>query len=211
MNAIKITNYSKKFNEKILFSDFNCSIKVGEMIALVGPSGCGKSILLNTIGLIEKLEFGELYIHDKRAPKINSKKANIIIRQEISYLFQNFALIDNFTVEENLIMALKYTNNSKEKKVQIVSNALKEVNLIGYEKMKVYELSGGEQQRVSLARSIIKPSSIILADEPTGSLDSKNRDLVLNILKKINSMGKTILIVTHDEHVANECDRIIEL
>ncbi|OJG91147.1 hypothetical protein RV16_GL000133 [Enterococcus saccharolyticus] len=181
------------------------------MIALVGPSGCGKSILLNTIGLIEKLEFGELYIHDKRAPKINSKKANIIIRQEISYLFQNFALIDNFTVEENLIMALKYTNNSKEKKVQIVSNALKEVNLIGYEKMKVYELSGGEQQRVSLARSIIKPSSIILADEPTGSLDSKNRDLVLNILKKINSMGKTILIVTHDEHVANECDRIIEL
>ena len=134
-----------------------------------------------------------------------------MIRENISYLFQNFALVDSFTVRDNLLMALKYVKLSKSEKEQLIHDTLQQVNLEGYQDLKVFEISGGEQQRVAVARSILKPSKLILADEPTGSLDPENRDEILAILNQLNKNGKTIIMVTHDNKVAESCHRIIRL
>ncbi|QNN74532.1 putative bacteriocin export ABC transporter (plasmid) [Vagococcus carniphilus] len=211
MIIIQLRNYTKKYKNKTVLSNLNLEIQKGDMIAITGPSGAGKSVLLNTIGLIEDLTEGELILFGKKAPKINSIESNKIIRDKISYLFQNFALVEHKSVEDNLYMALKYTNLNKEEKKQLVKEALEKVGLDNYEKNFIYELSGGEQQRISLARSIIKPNEIILADEPTGALDTKNRDLIINLLKEVNQLGRTIVIVTHDEVVANSCNKIIKI
>ncbi|MDR0690840.1 MAG: ABC transporter ATP-binding protein [Streptococcaceae bacterium] len=208
---IKLTNLGKKFGKKQIFNQFNLAINAGEMIALVGSSGSGKSTLLNILGLIEDFDSGEYLFWGEKNIKTNTKKASKNIREKISYLFQNFALIETETVEENLQIALKYKKINKKDKQRLISSALGKVGLKRYEKRKVHELSGGEQQRVAIARVLIKPSEIILADEPTGSLDSKNRDEVLNLLKKINKEGKTIVIVTHDPEVSKNCSRIVEL
>lgn len=211
MIIIQLRNYTKKYKNKTVLSNLNLEIQKGDMIAITGPSGAGKSVLLNTIGLIEDLTEGELILFGEKAPKINSIESNKIIRDKISYLFQNFALVEHKSVEDNLYMALKYTNLNKEEKKQLVKEALEKVGLDNYEKNFIYELSGGEQQRISLARSIIKPNEIILADEPTGALDTKNRDLIINLLKEVNQLGRTIVIVTHDEVVANSCNKIIKI
>ena len=119
--------------------------------------------------------------------------------------------MDEETVEYNLKLACKYVKTNRHEKEFSISEALKHVGLKGYEKRKIYELSGGEQQRVAIARIMLKPSKIILADEPTGSLDEKNRDVVLNLLKTLNKEGKTLILVTHDKYVASQCDKIIHL
>lgn len=208
---IQIKNFTKKFGHKTVFNYFNLEIAAGEMVALTGPSGSGKTTLLNTIGLIDVIETGEYTLFGKMVPKVNSKAASKIIREKISYLFQNFALVDNFTVVQNLMMALKYVKKSKQEKAQLIENALEQVGLKGYDKFKVFEISGGEAQRVAIARAVLKPSEIILADEPTGSLDSQNRDEVLEILCQLNKSGKTIIVVTHDNTVANRCERVVNL
>lgn len=134
-----------------------------------------------------------------------------MIRENISYLFQNFALVDNFTIKENLLMALRYVKQTKKEKEESIDNALRMVGLENYQKLKVFEISGGEQQRVAIARCLLKPSKVILADEPTGSLDTKNRDEILAILNQLNASGKTIIIVTHDNKVAESCHHTIGL
>ena len=140
MNSIEINDFSKTFGNKELFSKFNCSIKTGEMVAITVPSGAGKTVLLNTIGLVEPIASGKLFLLGKEAPKIETTLSNRLIRNHISYLFQNFALIDNKTVNENLLMALKYTKHSKEQKERIVVSSLKKVNLLEYGKRYIYEL-----------------------------------------------------------------------
>ena len=170
-----------------------------------------KSTLLNIIGLLEEFDDGELIIDGESSPYPNSSGANKILREKISYLFQNFALVDEETVEYNLKLGCKYVKGSKKEKELSISETLKHVGLNGYEKRKIYELSGGEQQRVAMARIMLKPSKIILADEPTGSLDEKNRDVVLDLLKTLNKEGKTIVLVTHDRYVASQCHRIINI
>lgn len=211
MNIIQMSGLYKRFGSKSIFHDFNLEIKKGEMVAITGSSGCGKTTLLNMIGLIEPIDSGEYFLLGKKAPKCNTNNSNKVIRGNISYLFQNFALIDNFTVEENLMLALRYVNKSREQKKRLINTALLKVDLKNYQKKRIFEISGGEQQRVALARAILKPSDIILADEPTGALDPINRDIVLKILRELNDFGKTIVIVTHDMTAANSCDRIIQL
>jgi putative ABC transport system ATP-binding protein len=211
MKIISIKNFSKKFGQKVVFDNFNLEILEKEMVALTGPSGSGKTTLLNTIGLIEAIEDGEYHIFSQLAPKVNSKQSEKIIREKISYLFQNFALVDNFTVQENLMMALKYIKKTKKDKESLIDDALVQVGLKNYQSLKIFEISGGEQQRVAVARSILKPSKLILADEPTGALDDKNRDEILEILFQLNKKGKTIIIVTHDTKVADSCQRVVEL
>ncbi len=208
---LTIKNYTKTFGTKKIFEGFDLEIKAGEMVALTGPSGSGKTTLLNTLGLIEPLEVGEYYLSGEKAPKVNSRAANHLIREKISYLFQNFALVDNLTVEENLMMALRYVKKSLSEKNKMIDEALERVGLPSYQKLKIFEISGGEQQRVAIARTILKPSQIVLADEPTGALDPKNRDEILAILHQLNREGKTIVIVTHDEVVAQNCTRMIQL
>lgn len=210
MNAVELVNINKSFNGNHVLKDFSIQIKKGEMVAITGNSGSGKTTILNIIGLIEKADSGTVNLFDLKDIKPNTKKGEIAIRKHIGYLFQNFALIDNETVEDNLIIGLKYVCK-KDKSVDKIKEVLKEVGLSGYEKRKIYELSGGEQQRVAIARIMLKPSNIILADEPTGSLDSTNRDVVIDLLRKINATGKTVLIVTHDSYVADQCQRVINI
>lgn len=210
MNAIKLVKINKSFNGNKVLNDFTLDIKHGEMVAITGGSGSGKTTILNILGLIEKADSGTVDIFDFKNIKPNTKKAEMAIRKHIGYLFQNFALIDNESVEENLKIGLKYVNKKEDYKA-LIKNVLLEVGLQGYEKRKVYELSGGEQQRVAIARVMLKPSNIILADEPTGSLDVLNRNSIIDLLKRLNSIGKTVVIVTHDDYVASKCHRIINI
>lgn len=211
MNIIELDKISKSYNGKNILNKFCLKVSQGEMIAITGKSGQGKTTILNIIGLLESYDSGTLLIDGDLDIKSNSGKSTKILREKISYLFQNFALIDEETVFYNLNLALKYVNSTKQEKLNSIKDALQKVGLSGIEKRKVFELSGGEQQRVALARIILKPSKIILADEPTGSLDDENLHIVLDMLKFLNKLGKTIIIVTHDNRVANECTRIIEI
>ncbi|WP_278954852.1 ABC transporter ATP-binding protein [Lactobacillus apis] len=208
---IELKNITKKFENKTVFANFNLQIDQNEMVAIIGPSGSGKSTLLNILGLIDKVDDGEYQFEQYTNIKPNSRLSQKIIREKISYLFQNFALIEEDTVLQNLLLALKYVKKSKKEKTEIITAALQKVGLSEYLNSKIYELSGGQQQRIAVARAIIKPSELVLADEPTGSLDSKNRDEIIKLLLELNDAGKTVIVVTHDSHVAEKCHRVLEL
>ena len=208
---IKLENVTKTIGKKVILENLSLKINQGDLVAIVGKSGSGKSTLLNLLGLIDGDYSGHYEIFDQQNVPVNSVKSQAIIREHISYLFQNFALIDNETVEYNLMLALKYVKLSKKDKVKKIEEILERVGLSSTLHQKVSELSGGEQQRIAVARAILKPSQLLLADEPTGSLDPENRDLVLNFLLDMNKEGKTVIIVTHDAYVAQQCHRVIEL
>lgn len=209
--AVKIRNLSKSYGSKPIFKQFNLDLDEGDMVAITGPSGAGKSTLLNILGILEPFDSGTIYLFGEELPKVNSRKANEFLRNKISYLFQNFALVDDWTVKQNLEIVLNHQKLNKEEKNLKIEEALKIVGLEGYENNKIYTLSGGEQQRVSIARILLKPGELILADEPTGSLDHQNKELVIKLLKQINLLGKTILIVTHDPEVAESCSKNIQI
>ncbi|MDO5026956.1 MAG: putative bacteriocin export ABC transporter [Tissierellia bacterium] len=206
---IKLENIEKRFGDKIIIKDLSLTIEEGESIVIVGKSGSGKSTLLNIMSLIEAPSSGRLLWDDKEV-KVNSKKANEIIRNEIGYLFQNFALIDDESIEKNIKIAMKYNKEIKDPK-DAIKKALIRVGLENDIKQKIYTLSGGEQQRVALARLLVKPCKVIFADEPTGNLDDKTSENIMNILFDLNKMGKTIVVVTHDTRHLESFDRIIEI
>ena len=207
---IILKDINKSFGAHVILHDFNVTIQDGDMLAITGRSGKGKSTLLNIIGLLEPYQSGGLIFNDIRNPKINSRQATLLRRKTIGYLFQNFALMENCTVEENLRWALTY--QPVKNKQQAIAQALETVNLPAeLMKQKVVELSGGEQQRVAIARLFLKPCDVVLADEPTGSLDPSNRDLVISLLHQLHDAGKTVVIVTHDMLVANSCPKRLEL
>lgn len=180
-------------------------------MAITGKSGAGKTTILNIMGLLEKTDRGEVQLFGQAAPRTGSRGANRLLRTRLSYLFQNCALIDDANVDYNLEIPLIYAKKSRKQKQAMKQAALEQVGLDLPLKQKIYELSGGEQQRVAIARILLKPSELILADEPTGSLDAGNRDEVMRILRELNHAGQTIIIVTHDESVSGVCDRTIEL
>ena len=204
---IEIKNLNKKFNDKVIFNNLNLTIEDGEMLAISGASGSGKTTLLNILGKLDKEYDGNIIIDNKNLKTITQTN---YLRNTIGYLFQNYALADNLTVTRNLDFSLKY---SDDKSLEAKENALEMVGLDPKEYLnkKIYTLSGGEQQRVALARLFLKPCSIILADEPTGSLDVKNRDVVLEILRKMNEHGKTVIVVTHDPYVLTVYNRVIKI
>lgn len=211
MNIIEITNLEKKYEGETVLKNINLTVEQGEFICIHGKSGCGKSTLLNIVGLIEKFDSGSLKLFGKEIRNRSEFLKKNLIRYKIGYLFQNYALIDESTVKTNLLVGLKYTKYSESEKKKLIADALGKVGLSGFEDKCIYKLSGGEQQRVAIARIILKPSELILADEPTGSLDPANRETVLELIRKINSEGKTVLMVSHDDHVVNTADRVIEL
>lgn len=195
---------SKRFEGRVLFENFNFKIESGEFVCFSGVSGCGKTTLLNMIGMIEPFDSGKLLIDGEAM--VTPKQRMQYFRKKLGFLFQNFALVENKTVEQNLKLIRKQdrTNLTMEE-------ALKRVGLSGVLKQKVYTLSGGEQQRVALARLFFKQSEIILADEPTGSLDEANANRIMQILKELHQEGKTIILVTHDEKIKRMAERVIEL
>lgn len=212
MSIISLQGITKCFGDHCLFRNYYLDVEENDFIALIGKSGAGKSTLLNIIGLLEKQDSGNIYICGKKNPSLDRKDGIHLLRYDISYLFQNYGLVENISVEDNIKIGLRYSDVIKRKNMStVISEALQRVNLSGYEKKKVFQLSGGEQQRVALARLLVKPSSIVLADEPTGSLDAYNRDIVMKLLVELNVEGKTIIMVTHDNVVANYAKKIIEL
>ncbi len=212
MNAIcELAGISKEFRGREVISELSLTVSQGEMIAITGPSGSGKSTLLNVIGMLDSPGRGSLRLFGRAAPKPASAAAGRLLRRRIGYLFQNFALIDNETVDYNLRVAQTYAKGSRRARAEARARALDEVGLGGLGARRIYELSGGEQQRVAVGRLLLKPCDLILADEPTGSLDPGNRDAVLGMLHRLNRDGKTIIIVTHDEKVTGACTRALEL
>ncbi len=194
----------KSYGSNVLFDDLNFSINDGEYVCFSGNSGTGKSTLLNMIGQIEPFDSGMILYDGKQIRTKKDKKK--FFGEKVGFIFQNFALLANETVKSNLEMipAGHRTNIS-------VHDALKLVGLQNKENVMTYALSGGEQQRVALARLFMKKCEVILADEPTGSLDRENADLVMNVLEYLNLHGRTLILVTHDQYIRNRAGRIIDL
>lgn len=212
MAVIELKGISKSFKSHVVIDNFSMSVKEGEIVAITGSSGSGKSTLLNIIGLLEDFDDGEYRLFGEENIKCGSINASKMLREKIGYLFQNFALIDDATVRYNLMLALDRVKINKNEKNKLIENALKQVGLNDFCDRIIYTLSGGEQQRVAIARLLLKKPAIILADEPTGSLDRFNRDMILDMLRNLNDKFKsTIIVVTHDREVAQFCDRIIEI
>lgn len=201
---IEIKELCKKFDDKILFSDYNLTIEDGEFIVLSGESGAGKTTLLNMIGGLEPIDSGKILVDGKDITKRKNKLQ--YYRDVVGFLFQNFALVDKKTVKQNLKLVKKKSKNGIT-----IEEALEKVGLSDKINTKVYKLSGGEQQRVALARLIVKNSNIILADEPTGSLDEKNAQGVMKILMDLNKEGKTVILVTHVESYKTIGDRCVDV
>ena len=209
---LQVDALNKSFGSNTVLHNISFEIESGESVALVGPSGCGKSTLLNIIGLLETLDSGAISLEGRAYPSINSKKATLMRRTEINYLFQSFALINDWKVSKNLLLALQYTKLSKQEQEHLIRATLENYGIGEKYDAVVNELSGGEKQRVAIARAMIKPGNLILADEPTGSLDKAMATIVIDsLLDSVHANHKTLLMVTHDMGIAQRCDRIIEL
>ncbi|EGO8503192.1 ABC transporter ATP-binding protein [Enterococcus faecalis] len=201
---IQIKNLCKNFDEHVLFKNFNLIINDGDFLCITGDSGTGKTTLLNMIGQLEPYQEGEILFEGK---PIETKKDKLdLFRKKLGFIFQNFVLVESKTVEENLKLIRKEDRTDVS-----IDSALKMVGLDDKKNSKVYTLSGGEQQRVAMARLYLKKCKYILADEPTGSLDRKNAEKIFEILKQLNDIGKTIIIVTHDEYFKSKVEKRVNL
>ena len=212
MKHIELNNISKSYGNRKIIDKLSFLIEDKEIVAIVGKSGSGKSTILNMIGLLETYDDGEILLKEKRLPDLNSKEATLLRRNEINYLFQTNALISEKTVRENLLLAMEYIDIKDEEKFEKISEVLDRLDILDTIDQKANTVSGGEAQRVALARCILKPGDLILADEPTGSLDPKMSNEVFSLLLSLrNDYNKTILIVTHDMDMAKKCDRMIDI
>lgn len=209
---ISVQNVSKKFDSREILRGLSFDIEKNEFVALVGPSGSGKSTILNMIGLLDNVDSGKIQINGKLLPKVNSRLAVHYRRNVINYLFQSNALISTSSVKDNLMLAMTFTNFSRQEKEQRIKETLSFVGLQDRLNSKINELSGGEQQRITIVRAILKPGDIVLADEPTGSLDPEMSQKAFDLIRTLrDQFGKTILIVTHNMEQAMQCDRMISL
>ncbi len=197
--------------ETIALNGVNINVKDGEFIAIMGPSGCGKSTLLNILGLLDTPTEGKYWLGDEEVGHLKERERTAYRKGRIGFVFQNFNLIDELTVEENIDLQLKYLGIGKAERKERVLDILRKVKLSHRAKHYPHQLSGGQQQRVAIARAVVGKPSIILADEPTGNLDSKNGMEVMQLLSELNDEGTTIVMVTHSKHDATYASRIINL
>ena len=202
VNISKIYPSSIDTSEVAALKNITITITRGEFLAITGPSGSGKSTLLNILGLLDDPSSGQLYIDKQPAPKSGSRKASDLRGGTISFIFQRYNLFPELSALDNLLIALKYSKRPINRKLAM--SALDDVGLIDRMNHKPRHLSGGEQQRIAIARSLVVEPNIILADEPTGSLPSAMNNEIINLFKKINSRGTTVIIVTHNEYIAKE-------
>ena len=210
-SAIELKNITKSYKQRPIFKNLNLNVEYNKITTIYGPSGCGKSTLLNIIGLLDKPDSGTLYLLNETAPRLGSSAARLFLRNKISYLFQNFALINDFSIKKNLDMARLDPKESKPAFIARKNHLLKLLNIDMSEKTKVGLLSGGEQQRIAFVRCLLKPCQLILCDEPTGSLDPDNKQIIFNALEYAKKQGKTILIVSHDPYIIKNSDNIMNL
>ena len=197
--------------ETIALNGVNINVEDGEFVAIMGPSGCGKSTLLNILGLLDMPTEGKYWLGDEEVGHLKERERTAYRKGRIGFVFQNFNLIDELTVEENIDLQLKYLGIGKAERKERVLDILRKVKLSHRAKHYPHQLSGGQQQRVAIARAVVGKPSIILADEPTGNLDSKNGVEVMQLLSELNDEGTTIVMVTHSQHDATYAHRIINL
>lgn len=213
---ITLTNIKKIFYtdevETHALSDISLTINKGEYVSISGPSGCGKSTLLSLLGLLDTTTEGQYQLAGHSAANISKTERAKIRNKEIGFIFQSFNLISDLDVEENVELPLTYRKDlSKTQRKQLVKEALEKVDMAHRTKHFPSQLSGGQQQRVAVARAIAGNPSILLADEPTGNLDSKNADAVMELMDKLHADGATICMVTHDPRSAKRADRNIDI
>ena len=212
---IKVQNLSKTFRteevETIALDKVSFVVKDGEFVAIMGPSGCGKSTLLNILGLLDNPTSGQYWLGDKEVSGLHENERTAIRKGQIGFVFQSFNLIDELNVEENIELPLTYLGISKSERKQKVQEVMKRMNISHRVKHFPHQLSGGQQQRVAIARAVVFGPKLILADEPTGNLDSKNGAEVMRLLTELNQDGATIVMVTHNAHDAEMAHRIINL
>jgi putative ABC transport system ATP-binding protein len=197
--------------ETTALNKINLNINAGEFVAVMGPSGCGKSTLLNILGLLDKPSKGDLYFLGNNISGYNEKQRAKLRKHNIGFVFQNFNLIDQLNVFENVEMPLIYLGLSKKERKERVLRALEQVKIDHRKKHYPNQLSGGQQQRVAVARAIVLNPKFILADEPTGNLDSAHGDEVMDLLTDLHKKGTTIVMVTHSQRDAERAERIIML
>ena len=207
---IELQHIWKQFGSRIIFSDLNLNFQSGMVYALIGDSGCGKTTLLNMLAKLETFDKGEIVYKGK---SLTSLKNEEFYRNELGYLFQNFGLLDSQTIRENLELGLiGKKQNKKQEKERLLLQALQAVRLDYLSlNQKIYELSGGEAPRVALAKIILKDPPLILADEPTASLDPKNSKEIMEILLELRNANRTIIIATHNPSIWKMADRVIHL
>jgi len=209
-NILEIINVNKSYKHKNgevkIFSNISLSIKKGELIALVGPSGSGKSSLLNMISFLDLPDSGEIIFQDKKLSGLSEYDKNYFRINKISLIFQNNNLLNDFTAEENVALPLIIKNEKKDKAIKKAQKILKDFNLSNRNSHFPDELSGGEQQRVAIARCLIAGTDLILADEPTGNLDYNTSQEVFSYFLKLKKLNKTIIFATHNRELANKAD-----
>lgn len=212
---IRVENLSKSFRteemETVALDKVSFEVKDGEFVAIMGPSGCGKSTLLNILGLLDNPTGGKYWLGDREVENLKEKERTDVRKGEIGFVFQSFNLIDELSVEENIELPLTYLGVSRAERKKRVQEIMKRMAISHRAKHFPHQLSGGQQQRVAIARAVVFNPKMILADEPTGNLDSKNGAEVMRLLTELNQEGTTIVMVTHNEHDARMAHRIIRL
>ncbi|MGL5152353.1 MAG: ABC transporter ATP-binding protein [Clostridium sp.] len=216
MSIIKLKNiykyYGKGENEVKALNGINLDIDGGDVVAIMGSSGCGKSTLLNILGCIDIPTKGEYIIDDNNIDFSKLNKMSKIRNEEVAFIFQNFALIKDLNVLDNVILPLKFRKISYKERSEKGIEYLKELGIENLKSKRIDELSGGQQQRVAIARALTQESKIILADEPTGALDEQNSKKIMELLINLNKKyNKTIVVVTHDNVVAGYCNRVLKM
>ncbi|MRT91823.1 ABC transporter ATP-binding protein [Ancylomarina sp. 16SWW S1-10-2] len=212
---IKTNNLVKKFRtddvETTALNNVNLEINEGEFVAIMGPSGCGKSTLLNILGLLDTPTSGELFFNQEQVEHYSERQQTKLRKNNIGFVFQSFNLIEELTVYENIELPLLYMKVSSSERKRRVNEALERMKITHRAKHFPQQLSGGQQQRTAIARAVITNPKLILADEPTGNLDSANGEEVMNLLTQLNENGTTIVMVTHSPSDADSSNRIIQL
>ncbi len=212
---IRIEGLSKYFRteevETIALNSISLTIKEGEFVAIMGPSGCGKSTLLNILGLLDNPSGGDYYLAEHEVGHLKEKERTQVRKGNIGFVFQSFNLIDELNVFENVELPLTYLDIKAAERKKMVNEILKRMNISHRAQHFPQQLSGGQQQRVAIARAVVSNPKIILADEPTGNLDSKNGIEVMQLLSELNKEGTTIVMVTHSKRDAGFAHRVINL
>lgn len=215
-SVIKLKHVSKVYQrDNQVYSalqDINIDIKSGEFVSIMGQSGAGKSTLMNIIGLLDNPTSGTYFLSDQEVSQLNDDQRSFIRNQKLGFVFQSFFLLPRLNILQNVLLPTLYQGHKAKDFSARALDLLKRMGLAGMADRKPQQLSGGQQQRVAIARALMCQPAVILADEPTGALDSETGQMILNLFKELNNAEKvTIIIVTHDLHIANQCQRIISI